>query len=185
MKSIFIKELEEKDENAKEKMMQNILHKEEKRELEQVSFSFQIPISLSILTHLTRHRMHPLLIPEFVPLWDMKNYITPETIKKNANDVYQKAVNENIKMFDEFKEQGIAEEDLIYFYIGAQMLNVITTMNARNLQWQIRFITQEMVRQVKHVAPLIGKGLGPTCITDKYCGEGKESCGLIDKINAK
>lgn len=193
----ILKELEEKDENAKEKMMQNILHKEEKRELEQVSFSFQIPISLSILTHLTRHRMHPLLIPEFVPLWDMKNYITPETIKKNANDVYQKAVNENIKMFDEFKEQGIAEEDLIYFYIGAQMLNVITTMNARNLQWvsrmrccnkaqwQIRFITQEMVRQVKHVAPLIGKGLGPTCITDKYCGEGKESCGLIDKINKK
>lgn len=193
----ILKELVEKDENAKEKMMQNILHKEEKRELEQVSFSFQIPISLSILTHLTRHRMHPLLIPEFVPLWDMKNYITPEKIKKNANDVYQKAVNENIKMFDEFKEQGIAEEDLIYFYIGAQMLNVITTMNARNLQWvsrmrccnkaqwQIRFITQEMVRQVKQVAPLIGKGLGPTCITDKYCGEGKESCGLIDKINAK
>ena len=36
-----LKELEEKDENAKEKMMQNILHKEEKRELEQVSFSFQ------------------------------------------------------------------------------------------------------------------------------------------------
>ena len=178
-------------------MMQNILHKEEKRELEQVSFSFQIPISLSILTHLTRHRMHPLLIPEFVPLWGMKNYITPETIKKKANDIYQKAVNENIKMFDEFKEQGIAEEDLIYFYIGAQMLNVVTTMNARNLQWvsrmrccnkaqwQIRFIAQEMVRQVKQVAPLIGKGLGPTCITDKYCGEGKESCGLIDKINAK
>ena len=24
-----------------------------------------------------------------------------------------------------------------------------------------------------------------TLITDKYCGEGKESCGLIDKINAK
>ena len=37
----ILKELEEKDENAKEKMMQNILHKEEKRELEQVSFSFQ------------------------------------------------------------------------------------------------------------------------------------------------
>ena len=56
-----------------------------------------------------------------VPLWNMKNYITPETIKKNANDVYQKAVNENIKMFDEFKEQGIAEEDLIYFYISIHL----------------------------------------------------------------
>ena len=102
-------------EHAKEKMMQNILHKEEKRELEQVSFSFQIPISLSILTHLTRHRMHPLLIPEFVPLWNMENYIIPETIKKNANDVYQKAVNENIKMFEEFKEASKENSDCKFF----------------------------------------------------------------------
>ena len=74
------------------------------------------------------------------------------------------------------------------------MLNVVTSMNARNLQWvcrmrscnkaqwQIRAIANDMARQVKEVAPLIGKGLGATCITDKYCGEGRESCGLIEKI---
>lgn len=190
----ILKEIVEKDEKAKEKMMQNILHKEERRELEQVNFSFQIPISLSILTHLTRHRMHPLLIPEFVPLWNMENYVTPNTIKTSAYDIYEQAVKTNIKIFNEFRNEGIAEEDLIYFYIGAQMLNVVTTMNGRNLQWvskmrccnkaqwQIRFVMQEMVRQVKQVAPLIGQGLGPTCITDRYCGEGKESCGLINKL---
>ena len=74
------------------------------------------------------------------------------------------------------------------------MLNVVTTMNARNMQWicrlrccnkaqwQIRFIAKEMVKQVKEVAPLIGMGLGPTCVTDRYCGEGRECCGLIDSL---
>ena len=190
----ILNELMKKDEKAKETIMNNILHKEEKRELEQVSFSFQIPISLSILTHLTRHRMQSLLIPEFIPLWNMNNYITPKTVKEKTNEIYQEAVQKNIKMFEYFKEAGVAEEDLIYFYIGAQMLNIVTTMNARNLQWvlrlrccnkaqwQIRGIAQELARQVKQTAPLLGKGLGPTCITDRYCGEGKECCGLINKL---
>lgn len=190
----ILKELSYRDPKAKEKLMQNILHKEERRELEQVSFSFQIPISLSILTHLTRHRMHSLLVPEFVPLWNFNNYVTPETIKAKMNDVYQEAVRKNIEMMENFRQAGVAEEDLIYFYIGAQMLNAVTTMNARNLQWicrlrccnkaqwQIRFIAKEMAKQVKEVAPLIGLGLGPTCVTDRYCGEGRECCGLINAL---
>ncbi len=190
----ILKEMIKKDEHAREKIMNNILHKEERRELEQVSFSFQIPISLSILTHLTRHRMHSLLVPEFIPMWDMKNYVTPVTVKNKANDIFQEAIEKNMKIFEEFKDAGVAEEDLIYFYVGAQMLNVVTTMSARTLQWilrlrccnkaqwQIRFIAQEIARKVSEVAPLIGKGLGPTCITDRYCGEGRECCGLIDKL---
>lgn len=190
----ILQNMSKKDEHVKEKLMQNILHKEERRELEQVSFSFQIPISLSILTHLTRHRMHSLLVPEFTPMWNLENYVTPETIKAKMNDKYQEAVKKNIEVFEEFKKQGVFEEDLIYFYLGAQMLNVVTTMNARNLQWvcrlrccnkaqwQIRFIAKEMAKQVKEIAPLIGSGLGPTCITDRYCGEGRESCGLINSL---
>lgn len=192
----ILNKMSKKDKDAKEKLMQNILHKEERRELEQVSFSFQIPISLSILTHLTRHRMHALLVPEFFPMWNMENYVVPLTIKpkEELSALFHKKVKENIKVFEEFKAAGVAEEDLIYFYIGAQMLNVVTTMNARNIQWvcklrccnkaqwQIRFIAQEMAKQVKEVAPLIGLGLGPTCVTDRYCGEGKECCGLIDSL---
>lgn len=191
----ILDELEKKDKNAKEKMMQIILHKDERRELEQVNFTFQIPISLSILTHLTRHRMHSLLVPEFIPLWDMNNYVVPPTIKANTEleKKYIDAINKNIEVFNNFKE-SVMEEDLIYFYVGAQMLNVVTSMNARNLQWicrlrccnkaqwQIRAIAKDMASQVKEVVPLLGKGLGATCVTDRYCGEGRECCGLIDKI---
>lgn len=190
----ILKEMEEKDPSARKTLMNNIMHKEERRELEQVSFTFQIPISLSILTHLTRHRMHALLVPEFVPMWNFDNYITPESIKAKCNDKFQEAVKKNQEVYQEFKAAGVAEEDLIYFYIGAQMCNVITTMNARNTQWvcrmrccnkaqwQIRYIAKEMAKQVKEVAPLIGEGLGPTCMTDRYCGEGRECCGLIHAL---
>lgn len=190
----ILNDIEKKDPNVKEKMMYDIMHKDERRELEQVTFTFQIPISLAILTHLTRHRMHSLLVPEFLPMWNMNNYITPESIKAKANDIYQEAVRKNIEMVNKFRKLGVNEKDLVYFYLGNQMLNVITTMNARNIQWicrlrccnkaqwQIRFIAKDIAKQVSEVAPLIGKGLGSTCITDRYCGEGRECCGLIDKL---
>lgn len=191
----ILNKMEKEDKDVKDKLMQVILHKDERRELEQTSFTFQIPISLSILTHLTRHRMHSLLVPEFLPMWDLKNYVIPNTIKENSKalEIYENAVNKNIEVFNQMKET-VCEEDLIYFYLGAQMLNVITTMNSRTLQWisrmrccnkaqwQIRQIAWEMVTETKKVSPLLGKGLGPTCMTDKYCGEGKESCGLIEKL---
>ena len=190
----ILKDMEQKDIDAKKVLMKNIMHKEERRELEQVSFTFQIPISLSILTHLTRHRMHALLVPEFVPMWNFNNYITPESVKAKCNEKFQTAVKKNMEVYEEFKKAGVAEEDLIYFYIGAQMCNVITTMNARNTQWvcrlrccnkaqwQIRYIAKEMAKQVQEVAPFIGEGLGATCMTDRYCGEGKECCGLINAL---
>ena len=191
----ILTDLENKQSNIKEKLMTEILNKTENRELEQVCYTIQIPISLSILTHLTRHRMHSLLVPEFLPMWNLNNYIIPDTIKaKGFADKFYEMVNANIKVFEQLKDMDVAEEDLIYFYIGGQMCNVLTTMNARNLQWicrmrccnkaqwQIRNIAKEIAKQVQEISPLIGKGLGPTCITNHVCNEGKESCGLINSI---
>ena len=76
------------------------------------------------------------------------------------------------------------------------MLNIVTTMNGRTLQWilrmrccnkaqwQIRSIARSIQKQVKEVSPLLGKGLGSTCMTDLVCYEGKECCGLVDKLLA-
>ena len=85
----ILEEAEKEDPDFKANMMDVIVHKEENRELEQVSFNFQIPISLSVLTHLTRHRMHSLLVPNFVPLWNFNNYIIPETIKNSRPDIME------------------------------------------------------------------------------------------------
>lgn len=190
----ILNKAESLDSNARQKMMDIILNKTENRELEHVNFRFQIPISLSILTHLTRHRMHSLLVPEFVKMWNLNNYVIPNSIKVKYEDKYNEIFKENIKAYNEFLKEDIAEEDLIYFYLGGNMCNVITNMSARTLQWisrlrccnkaqwQIRNIANDIVKEVKKVAPLIGKGLGPTCITNHICNEGRESCGLIDNI---
>lgn len=180
--------------DVEEIIMDKILHSAEQRELEQVSFTFQIPISLSILTHISRHRMHSMLIPEFIPMWNLKDHMVPTSLTGETLNIFQTAVNRNIEIYNEFINEGVLENDLIYFYLGCQMLNILTTLNGRTAQWicrlrtctkaqlEIRNIFKQVAKQIKDVAPLLGKGLGPTCITDKVCNEGRESCGLIDNI---
>ena len=184
----ILHQLSYQDSGIKRKIMQALIHSKNQRELEQVLFSFEIPISLAVLTHITRHRMHSLLVPDFVPLWDMWNYVTPETVSKNHKEEYDEIFSNNVLMVEEFKKQGVRDEDLVYFYLSGNACNIYTTMNGRTLewisrmrccnkaQWEIRDIANSMVAQVSKVAPLIGEGLGPYCKVLGYCPEGKDSC---------
>lgn len=173
--------------SIKRDIMQGIIGKKEQRELEQVLYSFQIPISLAVLTHITRHRMHSLMVPEFTR-FDLDSYITPDTVAKNHSSEYDEIYANNKLMRDYFAEQGVREEDLIYFLLSGNACNITTTMNGRTLewisrmrccnkaQWEIRNIANEMVSLAKDVSPLIGEGFGPTCRVFGYCPEGKDSC---------
>ena len=173
--------------NIKRDIMKSILRKKNQRELEQATYTFQIPISLAVLTHLTRHRMHSLMIPDFTS-FNLENYITPETVASNHKNEYDEIFANNKSMRDYFKSQGVRDEDLIYFLLSGNACNVTTTMNARNLewisrmrccnkaQWEIRNIANQMVDYAKEVSPLIGECLGPTCQVLGYCPEGKDSC---------
>lgn len=170
-------------------LMQGIINNKQQRELEQVSFSFQIPISLAVLTHITRHRMHSLLVPEFTS-FNLGNYITPETVAKDHKTEYDQIFADNELTRDYFASQGVRDEDLIYFLLSGNACNITTTMNGRTLewisrmrccnkaQWEIRNIANQMVEEVSvpGIAPLLGEGLGPTCKVFGYCNEGKDSC---------
>ncbi|MBQ8681369.1 MAG: FAD-dependent thymidylate synthase [Bacilli bacterium] len=186
--------------NIKTEMIKSLFKSKNQRELEQVTFSFEFAISLAVLTHITRHRMHSLLVPEFVPMWNLENYIIPKTVAKNHEDEYHKIFANNALMVEHFKEQGVRDEDLIYFYLSGNACNVYTTMNARTLmwisrmrtcnkaQWEIRDIVGQMVEEANSVAPLIGSGLGPYCKSDGICPEGKDSCkkrGVVIKKKEK
>lgn len=196
--AVRIIEEEEQNDDFRVKLMDAIVKKPENRELEQVSFTWQIPISLSILTHLTRHRIHSLLVPNFVPLWNFNNYVVPATIKNsNFAERYEKAVHNNKALMEDFLKNGVMEEDLVYFYLGCQMCNVTTTMNGRELmwitrvracnraQWQIREIVKHIMKETEKVAPLLSKGLGATCEVYYYCPEGRLSCGRIKDLLGK
>ena len=84
----LLHQLMDQDSGIKRRLMQALIHSKNQRELEQIIFSFEIPISLAVLTHITRHRMHSLLVPDFVPLWNMENYVTPETVAKDHEKEY-------------------------------------------------------------------------------------------------
>jgi thymidylate synthase (FAD) len=175
----------------KEEIMKVICTNKEQRELEQVSFTYQIPVSLAVLTHLTRHRMHSLLIPDFIPMWDLSKHIVPNSIKNKCLDVYEEIYDKNTKVFNEFKNNNVEEKDLVYFYLSGHKVNVTTNINGRTLewisrmrccnkaQWEIRNNVNEMVRLAKDVAPIYGKHLGATCDVYGYCPEGKECCGKV------
>ncbi len=187
------KTLEEKDPAWKEKLFDKLKNSREQREFEQVQFGFEVPISLIILKHLTRHRMQSLLFPDFVPLWNVRNYQTPPSVRRLAEKRYQEIQEKNAKMLESFKKENIMEEDLIYFYLCGQFVNVMTSMNGRTLEWfsrmrcctkahwEIRTIAKDMVKQVKEVAPLLGTCLGTTCEAFRTCPEGKESCGRVNE----
>lgn len=173
------------------KIMETICNSKEQRELEQVSFSYQIPVSLASLTHLTRHRMHSLMIPDFIPMWDLKRHVVPKSIQSKCLDTYEEIYSKNVEVYNDFKNNNVDIKDLVYFYLSGNMVNVSTTINGRSLkwiatmrccnkaQWEIRQIANEMVKEAQFAAPLFGQYLGATCDVYGYCTEGKECCGKV------
>lgn len=178
-------------------MMNSLMNSKKQRELEQVAFSFELPCSLATLTHITRHRMQSLLVPDFTPLWNFDYYITPPSIKSLEEDRYHNIYKKNKEMMEYFKSQGVRDEELIYFYLSGQMCNINTTMNARNLkwmtrmrscdkaQWEVRELVNQMAHKVNDIAPLIGSHLGPYCKTESFCPEGADSCKNRNNVKQK
>ncbi len=179
---------------TKKDIVRGVYDNRRQRELEQVSFSFELPIELSILPQLTRHRMQSLEVPDFAPLWDVRNHLYPAHDEDENEHIpeseYEELFEKNALMLEMFKKEGVRDEDLIYFYLGGNACNVATTMNARELIWfskmrscnkaqkGIRNISNQMVVEVSKVAPSIGALLGPSCKVDGFCPEGKDSCKL-------
>lgn len=83
--------------------------------------------------------------------------------------------------------EKLAIEDARFVLPNACDTKLIMTMNARSLmnffhhrccnraQWEIRRLAEEMVREVKKVAPSIFKYAGPSCVHGP-CPEGTMSC---------
>lgn len=173
------------------KIMDTICNSNEQRELEQISFKYQIPVSLASLTHLTRHRMHSLLIPDFLPMYDLEKHIIPPSIGRKCLDVYEDVYKTNVNKYNELKKLGVEDKDLVYFNLSGNMINVTTNINGRTLkwisrmrcctkaQWEIRNIANDMVKEAKKIAPMFGNYLGATCDVLGTCPEGKECCGKV------
>lgn len=184
----------------RDELMKKIVFDGDKLELTQVNFEFQIPISFAVLTHLTRHRTHHIIVPDFSPTVDLMQYKIPPkftgVLKKDFEDTFEK----NKKMYNHFKEDyHIRDEDLVYFTLSGNMVNVVTNMDGKTVehilslrecnktQWETRQMAYGIHDEIKKLegARIFSSILGPTCKTQQYCREGKESCGKILTLQNK
>ncbi len=87
-------------------------------------------------------------------------------------------------------------EDARYVFPNACETKIVFTMTARALmnffrhrccnraQWEIQEMVDEMLKQVKAVAPTLFKNAGPGCVSGP-CPEGSMSCGKIVAVREK
>jgi thymidylate synthase (FAD) len=87
-------------------------------------------------------------------------------------------------------------EDARYVFPNACETKIVFTMTARALmnffrhrccnraQWEIREMVEEMLKQVKAVAPTLFKNAGPGCVSGP-CPEGSMNCGKIVAVREK
>ncbi len=177
------------------KLMKAIFDDPDHEDLKQVNFRFQLSIPLAILTHYTRHRRLSLSIPDFVPNLNLNYYVTPPSIKSsNLASFYDEVYKKNQDVYLEFKKFKIREEDLVYFALSGNALNVTINFDGEafrwicrlrectKAQWCIRFAVGKMHEEVNKISTYYAQNLGPDCVTKHLCMEGKESCGRIIKI---
>ncbi len=187
------------DSDTVEKILGEVFSSSRPRALEQVQFSFLLTdMSLACLTHLTRHRMQSLLVPD-INLCDRSRFVEPESIKENAElfAEYKQAFSDTAKLYGELKELGVDESELVYVLLAGNVIDVVTAMNARELllffrlrsctraQWEIRDHANLMLAQLKKVSPVLFSHYGPSCVVTGKCPEGRFSCGRVEEMREK
>jgi thymidylate synthase (FAD) len=183
------------DKNECSSIIEKVINSKRQRPLEAATFTFRINnVSLSCLTHFARHRMHSIGIPQ-LSLTDRTRHILPETIAANEDlkERYCKAFTKTAAVYEELKELGVDEETLAYVQLSGNTLDIVTTINARELllfmklrscnraQWEIRDFAIDMLKKLREADETIFKFYGPSCYVHK-CPEGPMTCGKALEI---
>ena len=155
-------------------------------------------VSLACLTHFTRHRMQNICIPNLITT-SRENYIIPETVKadKELLEVYCSAFENMKNLYSELKKYGYDDNVLIYCVLSGNTLDIVTTMNAREMllffklrsctraQWEIQDFANDFLRKLRKISPALFSLYGPSCYTTGVCPEGKLTCGRAAEIKEK
>lgn len=178
--------------------MAKLLSDPRPRELENLNYTFRIRnISLSCLTHFTRHRMQSPVIPGVIWALANGNYMMPESVAAipEAKAAYCYAFEAQTIAAMVLMQQGATMETLSYFSMSGHTLDILMTMNARELlhfaklrtcsraQWEIRDVARQMLLRLNEISPLIFGAYGPSCAVTGRCPEGKMTCGKPVRIH--
>ena len=162
------------------------------RELELVQARFAIRrLSLAAVTHLVRHRMQSVLVPQVTQAVLTNTYLLPESVKASAeaSAIFTAAFARNAEMLRSLLADGLPVWAVQYFAMAGNQIDVLCCMNGRELrhffalrtctraQWEIRACAVSLLRQLRKVSPALYSLMGPSCYVTGVCPEGKLSCG--------
>lgn len=183
------------DDNTTEKIVEAVVKCKRPRALECANYTFRFNnVSLSCITHFARHRIQSIEIPELIKT-DRMSYIIPPVLKDKPELLakYENAFKETAKEYERLKNLGIAEELLVYYQLSGNTLDIVTTMNARQIllfmklrsctraQWEIQEYAVEALKLLRKAEPSVFKFYGPSCFVGA-CPEGRMSCGRAAEI---
>ena len=183
------------DENVK-KILKALVYSSRPRALESYNCTVRFNgVSLSTLTHFARHRIQNICIPNLIKA-DRNNYCLPETVKadKELLEVYNDAFDTMQKLYINLKAKGYDDNVLIYCVLSGNTVDIVTTMNARELmlffrlrsctraQWEIQIYANDLLKKLRAISPDLFSLYGPSCYVLGYCPEGKMTCGRASEI---
>lgn len=180
----------------KAEAIRDIIASKRRRELEQVSVTMLFnDISLAGITHMVRHRMQSIIVPEYVRTCSFDNYIIPESIiKAGETDRYKAAFARSREVCDELMSLGMYGYDRVYMFLSGMTVPIMTTMNANELltfcklrtcnraQWEIKRYADELLMKLRARCPELFSQFGPSCYVLGYCPEGRMTCGDMQNV---
>ena len=177
--------------------------------IEHPSFTFAIEgISRACSHQLVRHRLasYSQQSQRYVSEEKGFDYVIPPLIKEDRElkrtfvAFMKEAQNAYTVMVKKLNEKGIkgesANQDARFILPNAAETKIMVSMNARELlhffrqrccnraQWEIRKMSEEMLKLVKKIAPTIFAKAGPGCLYAP-CPEGDYTCGKIKEVRKK
>lgn len=184
------------DSETRKRIIDAVIDCARPRPLEAASYTFRLNnVSLACITHIVRHRIQCVTVPELTSS-NRGRYIIPPAVKSDAEllELYTNAFSETEKLYNELRDMGESEENLVYVLLSGNTLDLTITMNARELllflklrtceraQWEIRDYAYLMLKMLRDSAPDIFRRYGPSCFVTGVCPEGRLSCGKISEI---
>ncbi|MBA3044982.1 MAG: FAD-dependent thymidylate synthase [Candidatus Thermoplasmatota archaeon] len=171
------------------KLVRNLGHESV---FEHVSFTFAIDGVSRALTHqLVRHRIASFSqqSQRYVKL-EHFSFVMPPLVKNkpDAAKLFEDTMKGLAVTYGKLADMGIPMEDARYVLPNAAESSIVVTMNARSLfnffelrsclkaQWEIRKLSNLMLKKVTEVAPSIFEGAGPACKSKGVCPENDTKC---------
>ena len=188
----------ENDDNVKE-ILQSLVRSSRPRALEGMCATVRFNrVSLACLTHFARHRMHGICVPDLMKA-RRNDYVLPETVNADTEllKIYKDSFVEMEALYTALKERGYTKSELIYCVLSGSTLDIVTTMNAREMllffrlrsctraQWEIQEFANDFLFKLRDIYPSLFRLYGPSCYITGFCPEGRLTCGRSSEIKDK